>query len=196
MDLTEITVFIQALDALYFYCSISKTICPVAVCWYSRRMTKVSIRQAKLAARASLSADDVSHASEAIKDRFIRSIDWEAVGTVHANSSVRHEVPTDWLAPYLDSHWPHVRLTYGQPLPSAEIPGSPYDLIIVPVVAFDTKLRRIGYGGGWYDRFLSVQPGAIKVGLAYDVQRASHLPVESHDISLDMIVTEQALFTR
>ncbi len=73
-------------------------------------------------------------------------------------------------------------------------PYSKIDIVLVPGIAFDYKGFRIGFGGGYYDRFLRLLPKrAIKVGLAYDwqlVQRVSH---EKHDICLDLLVTNEQI---
>jgi 5-formyltetrahydrofolate cyclo-ligase len=63
------------------------------------------------------------------------------------------------------------------------------DLIIVPGMAFDTRNYRLGYGGGYYDNFIVNQPSAFKVGIFYPFQKVERVPVESHDIQLDHILT-------
>ena len=63
---------------------------------------------------------------------------------------------------------------------------------IVPGLAFTIGGKRLGYGGGWYDRLLAdAAPDALKLGVAYRCQIVDELPVESHDILLDGIVTEE-----
>ncbi len=62
------------------------------------------------------------------------------------------------------------------------------DVIIVPGVAFDKKGHRLGYGKGFYDRFLKKTKG-LKIGLAYDFQVIEELPSEEHDVPLDLIIT-------
>ncbi len=69
------------------------------------------------------------------------------------------------------------------------------DLVIVPGVAFDPSCGRIGYGGGFYDRFLSSFDGA-KVALAFEAQLLPHVPVGEHDIPVDMVITEDAVYRR
>lgn len=64
------------------------------------------------------------------------------------------------------------------------------DLVIVPGVCFDAKGFRIGYGKGFYDRFLKNLPDVAKVGLSYDLQIVSNLEHESHDIPVDKVITE------
>lgn len=62
------------------------------------------------------------------------------------------------------------------------------DIVIVPAVAFNKKGYRIGYGKGFYDRFLKDFKG-LKVGVAYDFQIVDDLPVNEHDVPVDIIVT-------
>ena len=68
------------------------------------------------------------------------------------------------------------------------------DLIVVPAVAFDRLGYRIGYGGGYYDRILAhMKKEAVKIGLAFHCQLVSRLPVDKHDIPVDLIVTEKGV---
>jgi len=67
------------------------------------------------------------------------------------------------------------------------------DIILIPGLAFDHNLSRIGYGGGFYDRFLA-DTKALKVAVAYDFQVREEIPTEDHDIKMDFIVTEQRIY--
>ncbi|MGR3758687.1 5-formyltetrahydrofolate cyclo-ligase [Roseobacteraceae bacterium NS-SX3] len=67
------------------------------------------------------------------------------------------------------------------------------EILIVPLVAFDAKGGRLGYGGGFYDRTLELLRGkraTLAIGFAFDAQEAGDLPLEPTDQPLDMIVTE------
>jgi len=66
------------------------------------------------------------------------------------------------------------------------------DVALVPGIAFDAAGRRIGYGGGYYDRFLASFSGK-KVALAYELQVYDSIPSEPHDLPVDVIVTEDRL---
>ena len=72
--------------------------------------------------------------------------------------------------------------------------------VIMPGVAFDKDCHRIGYGKGFYDRFMTQmsETGArfYKIGLAYECQLVDKVPYETHDISLDIIVTENYIYGR
>jgi 5-formyltetrahydrofolate cyclo-ligase len=67
------------------------------------------------------------------------------------------------------------------------------DLMIVPGVAFDQRARRLGHGGGHYDRLLA-RCSAIKVGLAFEGQIVAELPVEPGDVAMDFVVTEERIY--
>ena len=67
------------------------------------------------------------------------------------------------------------------------------DLAMVPGVAFDRHGYRVGYGGGYYDRFLSKYSDIIKVGIAFDLQLIHSVPKEEFDIPVDTIITEKEI---
>lgn len=70
------------------------------------------------------------------------------------------------------------------------------DVVIVPAVAYDKKCYRLGYGGGFYDRFLeNLREDAITVGVAFDLQVFDDIPKEDHDAQLDYIITESTILT-
>lgn len=73
------------------------------------------------------------------------------------------------------------------PATSEEYTGS-YDMIIVPGLAFDQYFNRLGYGAGYYDRFLRDHSEAYKLAVCYPFQVVEHLPVEEHDVPLDALL--------
>lgn len=74
-----------------------------------------------------------------------------------------------------------------QPNDEAEemVPG----VVFVPLLGFTPRGDRLGQGGGYYDRWLEAHPEAIRIGLAWDTQERPTLPVEPHDMALDLVVT-------
>ncbi len=65
------------------------------------------------------------------------------------------------------------------------------DLVLLPGSVFDERGGRMGYGGGYYDRFVSQKaPQALRIGLAYEVQMVQRAPLQEHDELLDLILTE------
>ncbi|MBB6448872.1 5-formyltetrahydrofolate cyclo-ligase [Geomicrobium halophilum] len=75
------------------------------------------------------------------------------------------------------------------PARCAFVPEDELDLVIVPGVAFNVAGYRIGFGGGYYDRFLGCYKGPT-VSFAFSFQMFSRLPIESHDIPVQRIVAE------
>ena len=71
------------------------------------------------------------------------------------------------------------------------------DLIMVPLVAFDNHLNRIGYGKGYYDRSLrkikKINKNAISLGIAYSFQKCTQIPVNDSDFKLDYVFTEKGI---
>ena len=71
------------------------------------------------------------------------------------------------------------------------------DLIMVPLVAFDSCLNRVGYGKGYYDRSLKkiskIKKNTISLGIAYSFQKCQKIPVNKHDFKLDYIFTEKGI---
>ncbi len=80
-------------------------------------------------------------------------------------------------------------------IPEPETTNRVYpDILFVPLVAFDKKLNRLGYGGGFYDRYIqkiSKIKKVVKVGLAFSFQKLKTIPVNKHDKKLDIIITEK-----
>ena len=67
------------------------------------------------------------------------------------------------------------------------------DMLIIPGIAFDLKGNRIGYGKGYYDRYLSSRKAKSKIGLAYEIQVLNKIPNNELDIPVDIIVTEKRI---
>ena len=80
-------------------------------------------------------------------------------------------------------------------IPEPEIQNIVYpDILLIPLVAFDKNLNRLGYGGGYYDRLikkLSKKKKIIKIGLAFSFQKIDKVPINLYDQKLDYIVTNK-----
>ena len=82
---------------------------------------------------------------------------------------------------------------YGIPEPESKNIVYP-DVLLIPLVAFDKNLNRLGYGGGYYDRLiekLSKKKNIIKIGLAFSIQEIDKVPTNMYDKKLDYIVTNK-----
>lgn len=157
---------------------------------------KKLIRNQTSAFRRSLDEPTRSAASHNIARLCVTAVSLRGVTSIALYNAIAAlgEVDTLFLRSRLKEAAPHLHIDMVGNTPSAPLPTKQYDLIIVPVVAFDEHLNRVGMGGGWYDKFLAAQPGARKVGLAYEAAKAPQIPAESHDIPLDLVVTERAVY--
>lgn len=84
---------------------------------------------------------------------------------------------------------------FGIPEPArirTALPGE-VDLIVVPAVAFDAAGRRLGHGGGHYDRLLAACRG-LKVGVAFEAQVVEDVPCGPRDVGVDLVVTERNVY--
>ena len=70
------------------------------------------------------------------------------------------------------------------------------DLILIPLVGYDKNLNRLGYGGGYYDRYIeknSTVKKIVKIGLAFSFQKTKKLPINKFDKKLDRVITEKKI---
>ena len=84
---------------------------------------------------------------------------------------------------------------YGIPEPISNKVNYP-GILLVPLVAFDKNFNRIGYGGGFYDRYIKKIKKIkkiITIGLAYSFQRINQIPADKYDVKLDFIVTNKTI---
>ena len=82
------------------------------------------------------------------------------------------------------------KVSHLQPVSQREI-----DAVVVPAVAFDRRGYRVGYGGGYYDRFLPGCPQAAKIGAAFAGQIIAAIPADPYDVTVDRIVTEKGVIS-
>ena len=84
---------------------------------------------------------------------------------------------------------------YGIPEPKSKIKVIP-SILLIPMVAYDKRLNRLGYGGGYYDRFLKKyeKKNILKIGLAITCQEVKKLPTNNFDKKMDYILTEKKLY--
>lgn len=168
---------------------------------------KDQLRQRLQEVRMALSAEDRRHKSNAIAASLLQEVYWSKVKTVHCFEPIMHlgevdlvdfvtALQTDkadvqvYTSRKIDGEWLVVSTATDKPVEPPE-----FDVIIVPMLGFDDQLHRVGYGGGYYDKFLAGQPKAKKIGVCYEACRVEQIPAEPHDIRLDMIVTEDRIHT-
>lgn len=83
---------------------------------------------------------------------------------------------------------------FGLMQPRADAPAVVPQVVIVPLIGFTADGRRLGQGGGHYDRWLAARPGTFAIGLAWDCQLVDELPREAHDQPLAAVVTPTRLY--
>ena len=84
----------------------------------------------------------------------------------------------------------------GIPEPNTSKKKENPDIMFIPLVAFDKYKNRLGYGGGFYDRYLKNvknKKKIVKIGCAFSFQKINKLPAELHDEKLDLIITEKKI---
>jgi len=83
---------------------------------------------------------------------------------------------------------------YGIPEPISKKKIYP-DILLIPLVGFDENLNRLGYGGGYYDRYLSKAQNdkIFKIGVGFSFQKVKNLPIKKYDKKLDCIITEKKI---
>ena len=87
--------------------------------------------------------------------------------------------------------WKLLKENFNIYVPQSKKESNP-DLIIVPMVAFDKSKKRLGYGGGYYDRTIEKfkkNKAILTVGIAFDEQETESIPTDKYDQNLNMIIT-------
>lgn len=183
---------------------------------------KLAVRRQILAARDALPADYRARAARTIAERIAALESFMAAHTVLLTLAYRSEWDTlplvsAALAAGKTVAVPRVNATArmlelfavsdpardiapgfkGIPEPLPHCPGVPnalVDWVLVPGVAFDATGRRLGYGGGYYDRLLPLlAPGTARVAGAFDLQVVDRVPAAPHDATIDALVTEMRM---
>jgi 5-formyltetrahydrofolate cyclo-ligase len=103
----------------------------------------------------------------------------------------------DMLFVRVDSNTKYALSKFGtlEPIEGEIYDPDKIDLFIVPGLAFDINGNRLGYGGGYYDRYLR-ELRAVKIGLAFEEQLVNSIPTEEKDIPLNIIQTEENRYVR
>lgn len=162
-------------------------------------LTKPELRKLLKAKRLSLSKEERYDKSRAILAKLHEAVDWSKVGTVHIFEPIIElgEVDVSGFVDHdelftsrkVEGEWRQVAFRAGTPIPEL------FDVIIVPMLGFDESLHRIGYGAGYYDKFLASQPEAKKIGVCFEIGKVDLVPIESHDVPLDVIISEAEIYT-
>ena len=182
-------------------------------------ISKDEIRAAIKAKRRALSYDDVKQKSGSITDNLLSLPFFSDAKTVMVYLSAFKEPDTSGVIDYLYRSGKKIvvpisntdnytitpsylaspdKLTRGaygirepQEVLTADI--NDIDIALIPGIAFDARGMRVGFGKGYYDRFLEQFKG-IKIGICYDFQMLGFVPASEHDVEMDIIITEKRIY--
>lgn len=175
-------------------------------------MNKQELRQAIRARKRAMTEEDILRRSEILAEKFARSNAYQAAKTIYGYLPYNQEVRTvpmlrraleegkrvavpkvygdDMKFIYLDDLSQVAKGYAGIPEPVADGPVAQDEtaLVLMPGLAFDRAGHRIGYGGGFYDKFLAREPHHPTVALCYDFQVMDRLETEEFDIPVDLVI--------
>lgn len=156
-------------------------------------MTKQALRKKYKGIRLDTAPDVLEQDSLIICRKIFYEIDWNITKKICSYDPIAglKEVDIKPLLQAVKYKYPNIRIRMLKQSKKQNIPKTKFDLILVPCLAFDKNNYRLGWGGGFYDKFLDAQPQALKIGLCFNNGLAKGgLPHEPHDIPLDRVVTE------
>lgn len=175
-------------------------------------MNKQELRQAIRARKRAMTEEDILRRSEILAEKFARSNAYRAAKTIYGYLPYNQEVRTvpmlrraleegkrvavpkvygdNMKFIYLDDLSQVAKGYAGIPEPVADGPVAQDEtaLVLMPGLAFDRAGHRIGYGGGFYDKFLAREPHHPTVALCYDFQVMDRLETEEFDIPVDLVI--------
>lgn len=177
-------------------------------------MDKKALRREIGEKKRAMSAAEIEQASVRLANKFFETELYQKAQAIYAYLSYNQEVRTEGIIrrALLDGKRVAVPKVYGEemrflwiedldhiapgtynipePIADAPVAEDSTALVLMPGLAFDPQGHRLGYGGGFYDRYLSEQPNHPLVALCYGFQMLDHLDTESHDIPVDLVISD------
>lgn len=175
-------------------------------------MNKQELRRAIRERKRAMTEEEIVERSNALAEKFYNSPAYQAASTIYGYLPYNQEVRTvPMLQRALDDgkrvavpkvYGDEMRFIYledltqvskgyaGIPEPIADVPVAEdkQALVLMPGLAFDPQGHRIGYGGGFYDKFLAKEPHHPTLALCYEFQMQAHLDTEEFDIPVDTVL--------
>lgn len=189
-------------------------------------MTKAELRRIYLAKQKDISPADRMRLSREIAERFFAQFDLSSINFLHCFIPIEkfNEIDTTPIFQKLWTEFPRIKtlvprvnfetgsmegVTYsagteliqnkwgiGEPAAGELFSEEVVDLVLVPGIAFDADCHRVGYGKGFYDRFLrNCRSDCVKVGASYFPPVASIMDIAEHDVRLDHCLTPGGVYT-
>ena len=180
-------------------------------------MDKPQLRRNIGAQKKQLTEQQITDCSNRLAQRFFEHPAYQAARSIYAYLSYNQEVRTMPILRRAQADGKRVAVpkvfgdemrflwlddldavapgAYNIPEPVGDGPEAddPTALILMPGLAFDPQGHRCGYGGGFYDKWLSVHPGHPLLALCYGFQMLDHLDTDAHDIPVDFVISEPIL---
>lgn len=186
-------------------------------------MKKDDLRKIFLAKRKALSTDDFELNNQKIREQFFNHVQLAGTKNIHLYLPIENKLePNTWLlVQRIQQERPEIIIAipriqgeemesvrfedrtqlsknhWGilEPIRGSVITPDEIDLIVVPLLAFDLRGHRIGYGKGYYDKYLKkCKPGCLKVGLSH-FDPADPIEVGPYDVALSICVTPNKTYT-
>lgn len=188
-------------------------------------MTKAELRKIFLAERKNLSASEINRESERIANRFFQNFDLTKISFLHCFLPIEkfNEINTRLITdriwrefPQIETLVPRVNFKTNEienlkftpetklvqsswkiyePESGETIEAEKIDLVLVPLLCFDARGYRVGYGKGFYDKFLkNCRADCLKIGLCYFAPVAEISDVHEFDVKLDFCITPEEIY--
>ena len=175
-------------------------------------MDKKELRASIRARKRAMTEEEIVSRSEKLTELFLASDAYKNAKTIYGYLPYNQEVRTvpmleqairdgkrvavpkvfgDEMAFIYISDFTQVEKGYAgipEPLGDGPIANDPTALVLMPGLAFDPQGHRIGYGGGFYDKFLEREPEHPTIALCYDFQMLPHLETQEHDVPVDLVL--------
>ena len=178
-------------------------------------MDKRALRRTMGEKKRALTAAEIETRSASLAERLFETAAWRKARSVYAYVAFNQEVRTRpiierawadgkrvavpkivagemrfiWLDSF-DGLAPGGAFGILEPVEDGPVADDDSALVLVPGLAFDARGHRLGYGGGYYDRWLAANPGHPTVALCYGFQRVEYIEDEGHDVAVDMVIAD------
>ncbi len=175
-------------------------------------MDKKALRAEIRAQKRAMTAQEIEEKSAALAEAFYKTAEYKNAKTIYGYLPYNQEVRTTQMLAHAlaDGKQVAVPKVYGdemkfillsdlsqvakgyagipEPIADGPVAADPTALVLMPGLAFDPEGHRLGYGGGFYDKFLAAEPDHPTLALCYDFQMLPHLDTESYDIPVDRVL--------
>lgn len=175
-------------------------------------MDKKALRAEIRIKKRAMTAQEIEEKSAALAKAFYETAEYKNAKTIYGYLPYNQEVRTTQMLAHAlaDGKQVAVPKVYGdemkfillsdlgqvakgyagipEPIADGPVAADPTALVLMPGLAFDPEGHRLGYGGGFYDKFLAAEPDHPTLALCYDFQMLPHLDTESYDIPVDRVL--------